>query len=70
MQTGVQEGAGARRRHQSVGEETILSSVLEIKDLTQHRGWCEEFVEFLVTKSWFENMVANANKRFSFDLEI
>lgn len=31
MQAGVQEGAGARRRHQSVGEETIFSSILKIR---------------------------------------
>lgn len=38
VQAGVQEGAGAGRRHQSVGEETIFSSILKNRE-TQHCHW-------------------------------
>lgn len=52
MQAGVQEGAGAGRRHQSVGEETIFSSILKIRkhNIVMQLVCEEEFVEFLGVK--------------------
>lgn len=52
MQAGVQEGAGAGRRHQSVGEETIFSSILNIRkhNIVMQLVCEEEFVEFLGVK--------------------
>lgn len=52
MQAGVQEGAGAGRHHQSVGEETIFSSILNIRkhNIVMQLVCEEEFVEFLGAK--------------------
>lgn len=39
VQASVQEGAGARRRHQRVGVETIFSSILKKTENTLSCSW-------------------------------